>query len=241
MRNEIVGTVLEKWQRIDVLVNNAGITKDRSLQKMTDEDWEQVIAVNLNGTFNTTSAALPAMINQRFGRIINISSVVGQAGAFGQANYSASKGGITAFTKTIALESAKYNITANTIAPGYTATEMVQEIPEKIASQIRARIPARTFCYSQGGGKSCWIPGCGRGLHHGPGIERKRRMPHVGFCDERIGRPSWPPNFLPIRKPPLSSNRRANPFSTYSGCVYTSQPWKNFHSTVPISDCNASI
>jgi len=141
----VVGRVLEKWQRIDILVNNAGITKDRSLQKMTDEDWEQVIAVNLNGTFNTTSAALPAMINQRFGRIINIGSVVSQSGAFGQANYSASKGGITAFTKTIALESAKYNITANTIAPGYTATEMVQDIPEKIATQIRARIPLGRF------------------------------------------------------------------------------------------------
>ncbi len=143
--HRVVGTVLEKWQRIDILVNNAGITKDRSMQKMTDEDWEQVIAVNLNGTFNTTSAALPAMINQRYGRIINIGSVVGQAGAFGQANYSASKGGITAFTKTIALESAKYNITANTIAPGYTSTEMAQEIPERIATQIRAKIPLGRF------------------------------------------------------------------------------------------------
>ncbi len=83
MRNRIISTVLEKWQRIDVLVNNAGITKTSSLQKMTDEDWEQVISVNLSGTFNTTTAALPAMINQRFGRIINISSVVGQTGAFG--------------------------------------------------------------------------------------------------------------------------------------------------------------
>ena len=130
------------WQRIDVLVNNAGITKKSSPQKMTDEDWEQVIAVNLSGTFNTTTAALPAMINQRFGRIINISSVVGQTGVLAQANYSASYGGITAFTKTVALESAKYNITANTIAPGYTAT---QDIPEKLASQIRARIPLGRF------------------------------------------------------------------------------------------------
>ncbi len=141
----VVSTVLQKWQRIDILVNNAGITKDRSLQKMSDEEWEQVISVNLNGTFNTTSAALPAMINQRYGRIINIGSVVGQAGAFGQANYSASKGGITAFTKTIALESAKYNITANTIAPGYTATDMAQEIPEKVATQIMAKIPLGRF------------------------------------------------------------------------------------------------
>jgi 3-oxoacyl-(acyl-carrier-protein) synthase III len=141
----IVRTVLKEWQRIDILVNNAGITKDKSLQKMTDDDWEQVIAVNLSGTFNTTSAALPAMINQRFGRIINITSVVAQSGAFGQANYSASKGGITAFTKTVALESAKFNITANAIAPGYTATEMVMEIPEKAAGQIRSRIPLGRF------------------------------------------------------------------------------------------------
>jgi NAD(P)-dependent dehydrogenase (short-subunit alcohol dehydrogenase family) len=139
---KIISTVLDKWQRIDVLVNNAGITKKSSEQKMTDDDWEQVISVNLSGTFNTTTAALPAMINQRFGRIINISSVVGQTGVLARANYSASYGGITAFTKTVALESAKYNITANTIAPGYTAT---QDIPEKLASQIRARIPLGRF------------------------------------------------------------------------------------------------
>ena len=102
----IVKEVLDKWQRLDILVNNAGITRDRSMRKMTDEDWAAVINVNLNGTFYCTSAAVPAMINQRFGRIINISSVVGQMGAFGQANYSASKGGIIAFTKTLALEMA---------------------------------------------------------------------------------------------------------------------------------------
>jgi len=141
----IVRTVLDKWQRIDVLVNNAGISKDKPLQKMTDDDWEKVIETNLNGTFNTTSAVLPAMINQRFGRIINITSVVAQAGAFGQANYSASKGGVTAFTKTVALESAKYNITANTIAPGYTATEILQELPEKEANKLKAKIPLGRF------------------------------------------------------------------------------------------------
>jgi 3-oxoacyl-[acyl-carrier-protein] synthase-3 len=141
----IVKEVLEKWQRLDILVNNAGITRDRSMRKMTDDDWSAVINVNLNGTFYCTSAALPAMINQRFGRIINISSVVGQMGAFGQANYSASKGGIIAFTKTLALEMARFNITANAIAPGFTSTEMVDAIPEEIAAQIKAKIPLGRF------------------------------------------------------------------------------------------------
>jgi 3-oxoacyl-(acyl-carrier-protein) reductase len=141
----IVKEVLDKWQRLDILVNNAGITRDRSMRKMTEDDWAEVINVNLNGTFYCTSAALPAMINQRFGRIINIASVVGQMGAFGQANYSASKGGIIAFTKTLALEMAKFNITANAIAPGFTSTEMVEAIPEEIAAQIKAKIPLGRF------------------------------------------------------------------------------------------------
>ena len=141
----IVKEVIDKWQRLDILVNNAGITRDRTMRKMTDEDWAAVINVNLNGTFYCTSAAIPAMMNQRFGRIINISSVVGQMGAFGQANYSASKGGIIAFTKTLALEMAKYNITANAIAPGFTSTEMVDAIPEEIAAQIKAKIPLGRF------------------------------------------------------------------------------------------------
>jgi 3-oxoacyl-[acyl-carrier-protein] synthase III len=143
--HRIVKEVLDKWQRLDILVNNAGITRDRSMRRMTEDDWAEVINVNLNGTFYCTSAAIPAMINQRFGRIINISSVVGQMGAFGQANYSASKGGIIAFTKTLALEMAKFNITANAIAPGFTSTEMVDAIPEEIAAQIKAKIPLGRF------------------------------------------------------------------------------------------------
>ena len=141
----IVKEVLDKWQRLDILVNNAGITRDRSMRKMTDDDWVAVIDTNLNGTFYCTSAAVPAMVNQRFGRIINISSVVGQMGAFGQANYSASKGGIIAFTKTLALEMAKFNITANAIAPGFTSTEMVDAIPEELAAEIKAKIPLGRF------------------------------------------------------------------------------------------------
>jgi 3-oxoacyl-(acyl-carrier-protein) reductase len=138
---KVLEAVLARWKRIDILVNNAGITRDKSLRKMMHEDWMQVINVNLNGTYHCTSAALPTMIEQKYGRIINITSVIGQGGGFGQANYAASKGGITAFTKTLALEMAKFNITANCIAPGYTATEMVMAIPENILAKICAMIP----------------------------------------------------------------------------------------------------
>src|SRR5919198_1055968 len=141
----IVQAVIDKWQRLDILVKKAGITRDRTLRKMSEEGWGGGINTKLNGTFHTTSAALPAMMNQRFGRIINIASLVGQTGAFGQANYAASKGGIIAFTKTLALELAKYNITANVVAPGYTSTEMVAAIPEEVAGKLKAKIPLGRF------------------------------------------------------------------------------------------------
>jgi acetoacetyl-CoA reductase len=140
---QIVKNILAKWKRIDILVNNAGITRDKSLRKMTVEEWDKVIDVNLNGTFYCTDATLPTMIEQKFGRIVNITSVIGQGGGFGQANYAASKGGITAFTKTLALEMAKFNITANCIAPGYIDTDMVAKVPEEVLDKIRAMIPLR--------------------------------------------------------------------------------------------------
>ncbi|PYT27193.1 MAG: 3-oxoacyl-[acyl-carrier-protein] reductase [Acidobacteria bacterium] len=141
----VVQTVLDAWNRLDILVNNAGITRDKSLRKMSDDEWLDVINVNLNGTYYCTTAALPSMIEHKFGRIINISSFVGQAGNFGQANYAASKGGIIAFTKSLALEMAKYNITANAIAPGFTCTEMLAEIPPNTLEQIRMKIPLQRF------------------------------------------------------------------------------------------------
>jgi acetoacetyl-CoA reductase len=147
-RNEarrIIGKLVEVYGRLDILVNNAGITRDRSIRKMTDEDWSEVIATNLNSIFYCTSAALPSMIEQKFGRIINIASFSGQAGNFGQANYAASKGGIIAFTKVLALELAKYNITANVIAPGFTATDMLAAVPTEVLDSIRDRIPLRRF------------------------------------------------------------------------------------------------
>jgi acetoacetyl-CoA reductase/3-oxoacyl-[acyl-carrier protein] reductase len=135
----------EAFGRLDILVNNAGITRDRTLRKMTDEDWDQVINTNLGSVYYCLTAAMPIMIEQNYGRIINISSYVGQAGNFGQANYGASKGGIIAFTKTAALELAKYNITVNALAPGFTLTDMLAKVPENVQEQIKARIPMGRF------------------------------------------------------------------------------------------------
>ena len=141
----VVHKLIDQFGRVDILVNNAGITRDRSIRKMTDDEWLEVIETNLNSIFYTTSAVLPSMIEQKFGRIVNIASFSGQAGNFGQANYAASKGGIIAFTKVLALELAKYNITANVIAPGFTATDMLTAIPVDILDQIKSRIPLQRF------------------------------------------------------------------------------------------------
>jgi NAD(P)-dependent dehydrogenase (short-subunit alcohol dehydrogenase family) len=139
--HDLIQTVLDAWKRLDILVNNAGITRDKSLRKMVDDEWSDVINVNLNGTYYCTSAAIPSMVDQKFGRIINISSYVGQAGSFGQPNYAAGKGGMIAFTKAAAIELAKHNITVNAIAPGFTSTEMLSQIPANVLDQIRAKIP----------------------------------------------------------------------------------------------------
>jgi acetoacetyl-CoA reductase len=141
----VIQKLMDVYGRFDVLVNNAGITRDRSIHKMTDDDWTEVIATNLNSIFYCTRAAIPAMIEQKYGRIVNIASFSGQAGNFGQANYAASKGGIIAFTKVLALELARYNITANVIAPGFTATDMLAAAPTELLDSIRDRIPLGRF------------------------------------------------------------------------------------------------
>jgi acetoacetyl-CoA reductase/3-oxoacyl-[acyl-carrier protein] reductase len=141
----MVKKVVDDWGRLDILVNNAGVTRDKSLRKLDDESWTKVIQTNLNGCFYCTSAAIPVMVEQGYGRIVNISSMNGQIGAFGQANYSASKGGIIAFTKTAALELAKSNITVNAVCPGFTETDMFAEVPEKVQEQIKQRIPMGRF------------------------------------------------------------------------------------------------
>lgn len=141
----LVKRIAEQFTHLDVLVNNAGITRDKMLNRMTDEDWLEVIQTNLNAMFFCTSAAIPIMTAQSYGRIINISSMNGQTGAIGQANYSASKGGIIAFTRTAALELAKSNITVNCIAPGFTETDMFARVPANLQAQIRGRIPLNRF------------------------------------------------------------------------------------------------
>ncbi|QBX33636.1 beta-ketoacyl-ACP reductase [Paracoccus liaowanqingii] len=126
---------------IDVLVNNAGITRDAPFHKMTPQQWKEVIDTNLSGVFNMTHPVWPGMRERKYGRIINISSINGQKGQFGQVNYSAAKAGDLGFTKALAQEGARANITVNAICPGYIATEMVMAVPEKVRESIIAQIP----------------------------------------------------------------------------------------------------
>lgn len=130
---------------VDILVNNAGITSDMQCSKMELDAWHNVINTNLNSVFYVTRHAINGMIERKFGRIINISSMNGQKGQFGQVNYSASKAGIHGFTKALALEVARKGITVNTISPGYVATEMVMKIPQDYRDQLIAQIPVGRF------------------------------------------------------------------------------------------------
>jgi 3-oxoacyl-[acyl-carrier protein] reductase len=139
---DLVQDVHAEFGRIDILVNNAGITKDTLLLRMTEKDWDDVLNVNLKGAYNTTKAAAKYMVKQRYGRIINISSIAGIYGNAGQANYAAAKAGIIGFTKSVAKELASRGITVNAIAPGFIKTDMTSSILEKDIS-IKDRIPLR--------------------------------------------------------------------------------------------------
>jgi 3-oxoacyl-[acyl-carrier protein] reductase len=138
-------TTREAFGRADILVNNAGITVDRTFTNMTCEDWEEVIDVNLGGVFNCTQAYFDDLRGAEQGRLINISSVVGQKGNYGQANYATTKSGLFGFTRTIALEMAQSGSTANCVAPGFVRTDMLDEVPEHVQERIKERIPLDRF------------------------------------------------------------------------------------------------
>jgi len=130
---------------IAVLVNNAGITRDRTLRKMALAEWSEVLRVNLSGVFHCTQAVAPGMMTRGFGRIVSLSSIVAESGAFGQANYAASKAGVLGFTRAAALEFARHGITINAICPGYIETAMLAAVPEEVRKDVLARIPLGRF------------------------------------------------------------------------------------------------
>ena len=138
---EMVNLVLDNFKHLDILVNNAGITKDNLLLRMSEEDWDKVLAVNLKGVFNCTKAVSRSMIKQRYGKIINIASIIGIMGNAGQANYAASKGGIISFTKSIARELASRHVNANAVAPGFIQTAMTDKLTQEQRTAMLANIP----------------------------------------------------------------------------------------------------
>ncbi len=140
---QMVKQAIEKFGKIDVLINNAGITRDNLLMRMKEEDFDSVINVNLKGTFNVTKNVVPYMMKKRSGKIVNISSVVGVAGNAGQANYSASKAGIIGFTKSLAKELASRNIYVNAVAPGFIQTDMTSVLSDGVKDNINAQIPLK--------------------------------------------------------------------------------------------------
>jgi NAD(P)-dependent dehydrogenase (short-subunit alcohol dehydrogenase family) len=137
----LIAATIAEFGRIDVLVNNAGVTVDRTLKNLTTVDWDTVVQTNLSGYFYTLKAALPYFIEQKSGKIIQVSSFVGKMGNLGQANYAAAKAGILGLTKTAAIELARYNVTVNAVCPGFTETDMYTQVPDHVKEQILKRIP----------------------------------------------------------------------------------------------------
>ena len=141
----MVQQVVDKWGKIDILVNNAGITRDNLLLRMPDEAWDDVMSTNLRGAFLCTKFALRSMIRQGWGRVVNIASIAGVIGNAGQTNYAASKGGLIAFTKSIAREVGSRNITANAVAPGFIKTKMTEKLPDEVKNSILSMTSLRRF------------------------------------------------------------------------------------------------
>ena len=137
--------VLKEFGHLDILVNNAGVTSDKTFVNMDHATWRKVLAINLDGVFNCTKVFIDQMVEQNYGRVVNITSVIGQIGNFGQANYAASKAGVAAFTKSLAKELASKGITVNSVAPGFIETEMVQQLPERVRTRLLDTIPLKRF------------------------------------------------------------------------------------------------
>ena len=137
--------VLKEFGHLDILINNAGVTSDKTFVKMDHASWRKVLAINLDGVFNCTKVFVDQMLKQNYGRVVNITSVIGQIGNFGQANYAASKAGVAAFTKSLAKELAGKGVTVNAIAPGFIETEMIQGIPDKVKEKLLSQIPLKRF------------------------------------------------------------------------------------------------
>src|SRR5881296_2365274 len=137
--------VLKEFGHLDILVNNAGINSDKTFVRMDHASWRKVLAINLDGVFNCTKVFVDQMLKQEWGRVVNITSVIGQIGNFGQANYAASKAGVAAFTKSLAKELAGKGVTVNAVAPGFIETDMVQGIPEKVRDRLLGQIPLKRF------------------------------------------------------------------------------------------------
>lgn len=141
----LIDTTVKEFGGIDILVNNAGVNRDRTIRRMSAEEWQEVIATDLSSVFYCTNAALPHMIERGGGRIVNMSSIVGQMGNLGQSNYAAAKAGIVGFTKSAAQEFARFNITVNAMCPGFIATEMVTNLTEEVQQALLAKIPLGRF------------------------------------------------------------------------------------------------
>ncbi|HEV2655020.1 MAG TPA: 3-oxoacyl-[acyl-carrier-protein] reductase [Ktedonobacteraceae bacterium] len=146
---QLVRKTIETFGQIDILVNNAGITRDKTLKNMEKAQWDEVIHVNLDSVFNCTKQVLPFMLERKSGRIVTISSFVALGGNVGQANYAATKAGIIGFSKSVALEVARHGITVNVVCPGFTETDMLMEVPEKIRQRILEKIPMARFGKSE--------------------------------------------------------------------------------------------
>ncbi|MEE8354157.1 MAG: 3-oxoacyl-ACP reductase family protein, partial [Dehalococcoidales bacterium] len=141
----MIREVVRRWGKLDILVNNAGITRDSLLPRMSDDAWDEVIDTNLRGAYLCTKFALRPMMDQFWGRIVNVSSLAGKVGNAGQANYSAAKGGLDAFTRSVAREVGSRNITVNAVAPGFIVTDMTDALPQDIRDSILSRIPLQRF------------------------------------------------------------------------------------------------